>query len=342
MAVTAAQVKELREKTGAGIMDAKRALVETDGNMEAAAELLREEGIAKAEKKADSIAAEGLTGIAVNGNTAALIELNSETDFVAKNEQFVAIVKETAELIAEKKPATNEEALALTTAEGISLEDSYTQATATIGEKISFRRFQLIEKTDAQTFGVYQHNQGRIGVVTVVEGGDAELAKAVAMHIAAMNPTVLSYKELDAEFVHDELAKLNHTIDEDNESRKLVNKPMLPHLAYGSRSQLTEEVLANAEAEMKEELLAEGKPEAILGKIIPGKVAKFIIDNTKVDQAYTLLGQLYVMDDSKTVEAFLESKGAKVVAFTRYEVGEGIEKAENNFAAEVAEAAGLA
>ena len=342
MAVTAAQVKELREKTGAGIMDAKRALVETDGNMEAAAELLREKGIAKAEKKADRIAAEGLTGIAVNGNTAALIELNSETDFVAKNEQFVAIVKETAELIAEKKPATNEEALALTTAEGISLEDSYTQATATIGEKISFRRFQLIEKTDAQTFGVYQHNQGRIGVVTVVEGGDAELAKAVAMHIAAMNPTVLSYKELDAEFVHDELAKLNHTIDEDNESRKLVNKPMLPHLAYGSRSQLTEEVLANAEAEMKEELLAEGKPEAILGKIIPGKVAKFIIDNTKVDQAYTLRGQLYVMDDSKTVEAFLESKGAKVVAFTRYEVGEGIEKAENNFAAEVAEAAGLA
>ncbi|WP_339014320.1 translation elongation factor Ts [Lactococcus garvieae] len=342
MAVTAAQVKELREKTGAGIMDAKRALVETDGNMEAAAELLREKGIAKAEKKADRIAAEGLTGIAVNGNTAALIELNSETDFVAKNEQFVAIVKETAELIAEKKPATNEEALALTTAEGISLEDSYTQATATIGEKISFRRFQLIEKTDAQTFGVYQHNQGRIGVVTVVEGGDAELAKAVAMHIAAMNPTALSYKELDAEFVHDELAKLNHTIDEDNESRKLVNKPMLPHLAYGSRSQLTEEVLANAEAEMKEELLAEGKPEAILGKIIPGKVAKFIIDNTKVDQAYTLLGQLYVMDDSKTVEAFLESKGAKVVAFTRYEVGEGIEKAENNFAAEVAEAAGLA
>ena len=342
MAVTAAQVKELREKTGAGIMDAKRALVETDGNMEAAAELLREKGIAKAEKKADRIAAEGLTGIAVNGNTAALIELNSETDFVAKNEQFVAIVKETAELIAEKKPATNEEALALTTAEGISLEDSYTQATATIGEKISFRRFQLIEKTDAQTFGVYQHNQGRIGVVTVVEGGDAELAKAVAMHIAAMNPTVLSYKELDAEFVNDELAKLNHTIDEDNESRKLVNKPMLPHLAYGSRSQLTEEVLANAEAEMKEELLAEGKPEAILGKIIPGKVAKFIIDNTKVDQAYTLLGQLYVMDDSKTVEAFLESKGAKVVAFTRYEVGEGIEKAENNFAAEVAEAAGLA
>ena len=342
MAVTAAQVKELREKTGAGIMDAKRALVETDGNMEAAAELLREKGIAKAEKKADRIAAEGLTGIAVSGNTAALIELNSETDFVAKNEQFVAIVKETAELIAEKKPATNEEALALTTAEGISLEDSYTQATATIGEKISFRRFQLIEKTDDQTFGVYQHNQGRIGVVTVVEGGDAELAKAVAMAIAAMNPTVLSYKELDAEFVHDELAKLNHTIDEDNESRKLVNKPMLPHLAYGSRSQLTEEVLANAEAEMKEELLAEGKPEAILGKIIPGKVAKFIIDNTKVDQAYTLLGQLYVMDDSKTVEAFLESKGAKVVAFTRYEVGEGIEKAENNFAAEVAEAAGLA
>ncbi|MFK5235104.1 translation elongation factor Ts, partial [Lactococcus lactis] len=218
MAVTAAQVKELREKTGAGIMDAKRALVETDGNMEAAAELLREKGIAKAAKKADRVAAEGLTGIAVNGNVAAIVELNSETDFVAKNDQFVALVKETAELIASKKPATNEEALALETASGITLEAELVQATATIGEKITFRRFAVIEKTDAQHFGAYQHNGGKIGVVSVVEGADETLAKQVSMHIAAMNPTVLSADELDSEFVKAELAQMNHKIDEDNAS----------------------------------------------------------------------------------------------------------------------------
>ena len=172
MAVTAAQVKELREKTGAGIMDAKRALVETDGNMEAAAELLREKGIAKAAKKADRVAAEGLTGIAVNGNVAALVELNSETDFVAKNDQFVALVKETAELLAASKPANNEEALAIKTASGVTLEQELVQATATIGEKITFRRFVVIEKTDAQHFGAYQHNGGKIGVMSVIEGAD--------------------------------------------------------------------------------------------------------------------------------------------------------------------------
>lgn len=335
MAVTAAQVKELREKTGAGIMDAKRALVETDGNMEAAAELLREKGIAKAAKKADRVAAEGLTGIAVNGNVAAIVELNSETDFVAKNDQFVALVKETAELIASKKPATNEEALALETASGITLEAELVQATATIGEKITFRRFAVIEKTDAQHFGAYQHNGGKIGVVSVVEGADETLAKQVSMHIAAMNPTVLSADELDSEFVKAELAQMNHKIDEDNASRVLVNKPELPHHEFGSKSQLTEEVLAAAKASFEEELKAEGKPEKIWDKILPGKMAKFIVDNTKVDQQFALLAQLYIMDDSKTVEAFLESKGAKAIAFTRFEVGEGIEKAETDFAAEV-------
>ena len=335
MAVTAAQVKELREKTGAGIMDAKRALVETDGNMEAAAELLREKGIAKAAKKADRVAAEGLTGIAVNGNVAAIVELNSETDFVAKNDQFIALVKETAELIASKKPATNEEALALETASGITLEAELVQATATIGEKITFRRFAVIEKTDAQHFGAYQHNGGKIGVVSVVEGADETLAKQVSMHIAAMNPTVLSADELDSEFVKAELAQMNHKIDEDNASRVLVNKPELPHHEFGSKSQLTEEVLAAAKASFEEELKAEGKPEKIWDKILPGKMAKFIVDNTKVDQQFALLAQLYIMDDSKTVEAFLESKGPKAIAFTRFEVGEGIEKAETDFAAEV-------
>ncbi|CAM3110849.1 elongation factor Ts [Lactococcus hircilactis] len=341
MAVTAAMVKELREKTGAGVMDAKKALVETDGNMEAAAELLHEKGAAKAAKKADRVTAEGLTGIAVNKNVAALIEINSETDFVAKNDQFVALVKDTAELIANEKPADNEAALALVTKTGETLEQAFIQATATIGEKISFRRFALAEKTDDQHFGIYQHNQGRIGVISVVEGADEAIAKQLSMHIAAMHPTVLSYTELDPAFVHEEIAKMNHDIDLDNESRAMVDKAPLPHLVYGSKAQLTDAVVAKANEDIKAELAAEGKPEKIWDKIIPGKMARFFLDNTKVDQEYTLLAQLYVMDDSKTVEAYLESQNAKAVSFARFEVGEGIEKAENDFAAEVAAQAGL-
>ncbi|MBJ8326450.1 translation elongation factor Ts [Streptococcus pacificus] len=335
MAITAAQVKELREKTGAGVMDAKKALVETDGDMEKAIEFLREKGMAKAAKKASRVAAEGLTGVYVNGNVAALVEVNSETDFVAKNDQFVSLVNETAQIIGDNKPANNEEALKLTVASGETLEEAYIKATATIGEKISFRRFALVEKEDNQVFGAYQHNGGRIGVITVLEGEDGALAKSVAMHVAAMKPTVLSYNDLSEEFVHDELAQLNHKIELDNESRAMVNKPALPFLKYGSKAQLTDSVLAEAEAAIKEELKAEGKPEKIWDKIIPGKMDRFMLDNTQVDQQYTLLAQVYIMDDSKTVEQFLESQNAKVVAFTRFEVGEGIEKAANDFESEV-------
>ena len=195
--ITAKLVKELREKSGAGVMDAKKALVEVDGDIEKAIELLREKGMAKAAKKADRVAAEGLTGVYVNGNVAAIVEVNSETDFVAKNAQFVELVNETAKVIAEGKPANNEEALALTMPSGETLEAAYVSATATIGEKISFRRFAVVEKADDQVFGAYQHNGGRIGVITVLSGSDEDLAKHVAMHVAAMKPSVLSYKELD-------------------------------------------------------------------------------------------------------------------------------------------------
>ena len=334
--ITAKLVKELREKSGAGVMDAKKALVETDGDIEKAIELLREKGMAKAAKKADRVAAEGLTGVYVAGNFAAVVEVNAETDFVAKNAQFVDLVNETAKVIAEGKPANNEEALALTMSSGETLEAAYVNATATIGEKISFRRFALLEKTDAQAFGAYQHNGGRIGVISVIEGGDEALAKQVSMHIAAMKPTVLSYTELDEQFVKDELAQLNHKIEQDNESRAMVDKPALPLLQYGSKAQLTDEVIAAAEEAIKAELAAEGKPEKIWDKIIPGKMARFMLDNTQVDQAYTLLAQVYIMDDSKTVEAYLDSVNAKAVAFARFEVGEGIEKASNDFEAEVA------
>ncbi|WP_165212857.1 translation elongation factor Ts [Streptococcus tangpeifui] len=334
--ITAKLVKELREKSGAGVMDAKKALVETDGDMDKAIELLREKGMAKAAKKADRVAAEGLTGVYVAGNVAAVVEVNAETDFVAKNAQFVELVNETAKAIAEQKPADNDAAQNIKLASGESLADAYVNATATIGEKISFRRFQVLEKTDTQHFGAYQHNGGRIGVISVIEGGDEALAKQISMHIAAMSPKVLSYKELDPQFIHDELAQMNHKIDQDNESRAMVNKPALPHLKYGSKGQLTDEVLAQAEADIKAELQAEGKPEKIWDKIIPGKMDRFKLDNTKVDQEYTLLAQVYIMDDSKTVEAYLDSVNAKVTEFARFEVGEGIEKASNDFENEVA------
>ena len=334
--ITAALVKELREKSGAGVMDAKKALVETEGDIEKAIELLREKGMAKAAKKADRVAAEGLTGVYVDGNVAAVVEVNAETDFVAKNAQFVELVNTTAKVIAEGKPADNEAALKLTMPSGETLEEAYVNATATIGEKISFRRFALVEKTDAQAFGAYQHNGGRIGVISVVDGGDETLAKQISMHIAAMKPTVLSYTELDEQFVKDELAKINHKIEQDNESRAMVDKPALPLLKYGSKAELSDEVIAAAEEAIKAELTAEGKPEKIWDKIIPGKMDRFMLDNTQVDQAYTLLAQVYIMDDSKTVEAYLNSVNASVVEFVRFEVGEGIEKASNDFEAEVA------
>lgn len=334
--ITAALVKELREKSGAGVMDAKKALVETDGDIDKAIELLREKGMAKAAKKADRVAAEGLTGVYVNGNVAAVVEVNAETDFVAKNAQFVDLVNGTAKAIAEQKPANDEEAMKITLSNGETLEAAYINATATIGEKISFRRFALIEKTDDQAFGAYQHNGGRIGVISVIEGGDEALAKQLSMHIAAMKPTVLSYTELDEQFIKDELAQLNHKIEQDNESRAMVDKPALPLLKYGSKAQLTDEIIAQAEADIKAELAAEGKPEKIWDKIIPGKMDRFLLDNTQVDQAYTLLAQVYIMDDSKTVEAYLDSVNAKAITFARFEVGEGIEKASNDFEAEVA------
>ena len=335
MAITAAQVKELREKTGAGIMDAKKALVEVDGDMDKAIDLLREKGIAKAAKKADRVAAEGLTGVYVDGNVAALVEVNSETDFVAKNDQFVALVNETAELIAKNKPADNDAALAIQTSSGKTLGEAYVEATSTIGEKIAFRRFQLVEKTDDQNFGAYQHNGGRIGVITVIEDGDEALPKAVAMHVAAMSPSVLSAEELDHDFIVSETTALISRIEIENEDRKRTGKAFLHVPEFGSAAQLTDDVLAKVEAEFKEELKAEGKPEQIWDKILPGKMAKFFVDNTQIDQENALLSQLYVMDDSKTVAKFLESKEAKAVTFARFEVGEGIEKAANNFEAEV-------
>lgn len=335
--ITAKLVKELRERTGAGVMDAKKALVEVDGDMDKAVQYLRDKGMAKAAKKADRVAAEGLTGVYVNGNVAAITEVNSETDFVSQNDKFVNLVNEATKTIAEGKPADMEAAKELKMADGTTLDQSFVNATATIGEKIVLRRFALEEKNDDQEFGAYQHNGGQIGVITVLEGTDAATAKHLAMHIAAMSPKVISPDELDDQFITDQLALMNHKIDQDNESRALVHKKPLPHLVYGSAKQLTDDVLAKAKEDIKAELKEEGKPEKIWDRIIPGKMQRFIDDNTQVDKQFAVLSQDYIMDDSKTVGEFLKEKGAKLVAFQRYEVGEGIEKKQEDFAAEVRE-----
>src|SRR5690554_3830653 len=198
--ISAAQVKELREKTGAGMMDCKKALEATDGDISAAIDWLREKGIAKAAKKADRVAAEGLTRVVVNGNTAALIEVNSETDFVAKNEQFLELLESLAATVAKNTPKTMEEALALDL-NGETVENAIISATAKIGEKISFRRFEIVEKSDDQIFGMYMHNGGRISALSVVEGGNEEVAKDMAMQVASMTPRYVSRNDMTHDIV---------------------------------------------------------------------------------------------------------------------------------------------
>lgn len=284
--ITASLVKELRERTGAGMMDCKKALTQTDGNIDAAIDYLRENGIAKAAKKADRIAAEGLSYIEVKGNKAVILEINSETDFVAKNEKFVALVKNVAEAILAAEPATLEEALQVE-AQGGTVEAVINEGIATIGEKLSLRRFEVVTKSDADTFGAYSHMGGRIGVLTLVEGStDEEAAKDVAMHIAALAPKYLDESEVPAD------------------------------------------VLEHEKKVLTEQALNEGKPANIVEKMIVGRINKFL-------EEITVVKQKFVKDDSFTVEKFVASKGGKLAKFVRYEVGEGIEKKEDNFAEEV-------
>ena len=284
--ITASLVKELRERTGAGMMDCKKALTQTDGDIDAAIDYLRENGIAKAAKKADRIAAEGLSYIEVKGNKAVILEINSETDFVAKNEKFVALVKNVADAILAAEPKTLEEALQVE-AQGGTVEAVINEGIATIGEKLSLRRFEVVSKTDSDVFGAYSHMGGRIGVLTLVEGStDEEAAKDVAMHIAALAPRYLDESEVPAD------------------------------------------VLEHEKKVLTEQALNEGKPANIVEKMIVGRINKFL-------EEITVVKQKFVKDDSLTVEKFVASKGGKLAKFVRYEVGEGIEKREDNFAEEV-------
>ncbi|WP_414044418.1 translation elongation factor Ts [Macrococcus animalis] len=287
MAITAQLVKQLRERTGAGMMDCKKALTETNGDIDAAVDYLREKGIAKAAKKADRIAAEGTTYVASKGNDAVLLELNSETDFVARNEGFQALVKEIADHILATKPADLDALMASEIEAGKTVDFKMNEAISTIGEKLTLRRFVLVSKTDADTFGEYLHMGGRIGVLALVENStDAEGAKDVAMHIAALNPK------------------------------------------FVSREQVSAEELEHEKNVLKQQALNEGKPENIVEKMVEGRLRKYLEEICAVDQPF-------VKNPDQTVAEFLKSKGGTLKSFVRYEVGEGIEKRQDNFADEV-------
>jgi elongation factor Ts len=225
MAITAQMVKELREKTGAGMMDCKKALTEVNGDMEAAIDFLREKGLSSAAKKADRIAAEGITSIYVNGNEAILLEVNAETDFVAKNEGFQVLVQELAEYLLATKPASVEVALESKMSSGLSVADHISNAVAKIGEKLSLRRFEIRTKTDADAFGPYLHMGGRIGVLTILEGStDTEAAKDIAMHVAALNPKYVSRDQVSAEEVERERKVLTEQALNEGKPENIVAK----------------------------------------------------------------------------------------------------------------------
>lgn len=289
MAIKASQVKELREKTGAGMMDCKKALTETDGDVAKAIDWLREKGIAKSAKKAGRIAAEGLTRVATDGNTGVVFEVNSETDFVAKNEQFLHLLDVIEKAMLAAKPASTEEALAVETAEG-TVNDLIVNATATIGEKISFRRVAVVEKADDEVFGSYMHMGGTISALAVVKG-DATVAKNIAMQVASMNPVYATEADIPAD-------------------------------AFEHEKQLQMQM-------MKEDPKMAAKPEKVLENILKGKVKKHFKDQCLADQEFFL-------DTKKSVTQYLKEEKAEVKSFVRFQVGEGMEKKEEDFAAEVA------
>ncbi|PIQ36885.1 MAG: elongation factor Ts [Lysobacterales bacterium CG17_big_fil_post_rev_8_21_14_2_50_64_11] len=291
MEITASMVKELRERSGAGMMECKKALSENHGDINAAMEYLRKSGLAKADKKASRIAAEGRIVVATSTAHAVLVEINSETDFVAKDASFVAFCDAVA-AAAIASGATDVEALKSATLADGSVETARQALVAKVGENVQVRRMVRIDS--ANTIGAYVHG-GRIGVLVEAKGGDAELARGLAMHVAAMNPQYVSPAQVPAEFV----AK--------------------------------EKEIALAQMSEKDQ----AKPAPIQEKMISGKVNKTLAE-------ISLTGQSYVLDTNVTVENALKAAKAEVIGFVRLAVGEGIEKQEDDFAAEVMKQAGLA
>ncbi len=285
--ISASLVKELRESTGAGMLDCKKALEANNGDMNASIDWLREKGISKAAKKADRIAAEGLAEIKITESVAAIVEVNSETDFVAKNEEFTSMVDTILTAIIASAPKTVEDVLSLTYEDG-TINDLIVNKTAKIGEKLSLRRFERIEKKDSESFGSYIHMGGKIAVLTVIDNASGEIAKDVAMHAAAMRP------------------------------------------AYVKSAEVPTDVLDKEKEIMKEQLLNEGKPADRIEGILVGKVKKYYED-------VCLENQIFIKAENKeTVAEFVANNGGTISAMVRYEVGEGMEKRQENFAEEVA------
>lgn len=285
MAITASLVKELRDKTGAGMMDCKKALTETDGDIDKAIDWLREKGIAKAAKKQSRIAAEGVCNVLVNGNEAVVYELNCETDFVAKNDNFQVLVDEVGQAILTSTATNLEEALEVVL-DGKTLADRLVEATAKIGEKISLRRVSRVVKDDSASFGAYIHMGGKIVTLSVVDNVNDDVAKDVSMHVAAINP-----KYLDP-------------------------------------SQISDDVIEHERQILTNEALNEGKPAKIVEKMVEGRLNKYL-------KEICLVNQPFVKDPDITVETFVKNNGGTVLSFIRLEVGEGIEKRQDDFAEEV-------
>ena len=285
--IKASDVKELRERTGAGMLDCKKALEATNGDMEQAIDWLREKGISKAAKKESRVAAEGLTEAKVDGNVAVLLEVNCETDFVAQNDDFKALVSNIMNTLLHHDIKTMDEANDLTIEGGSeTIGEAIINFVAKIGEKISFRRFERIEKTDSQVFGIYSHMGGKITAVVVLDGTNEEVARDVAMHVAAMNPTALRRDEVPADLVERE----SHVI--------------------------------------KEQVMGEGKPADIAEKMVTGRLNKFYKEVCLEEQAF-------IKDSNTNVLNYVKSNGGEIVSMTRFAVGEGIEKKQENFADEV-------
>ena len=283
--ITASMVKELREASGAGMLDCKKALEETNGNIDEAMNWLREKGISKAAKKASRIAAEGLALTKVEGNRAVIVEVNSETDFVAKNEEFKKLVDDIANTIIKSDVTTLEDALNLEI-NGKTLSDVIAEKVGTIGEKLTLRRFEILEKNDNQVFGTYSHMGGKIVTLTVLDGSDEELAKDIAMQTAAMRPLYLNRDEVPAEEVEKERAIL------------------------------------------MEQAENEGLDEKKLPMIVNGRLNKYYEEVCLVDQGF-------IKENKMKVSKYVESKNSNIVKFVRFEVGEGLQKREENFADEV-------
>lgn len=284
--ISANLVKELREKTGAGMLDCKKALEATNGDLEAAVDWLREKGISKAAKKAERIAAEGTAAILVDNNKAVIVEVNSETDFVAKNEEFKELVNVILNTIINNDVKTVEEALELETGSG-KINDLIIEKTSKIGEKLSLRRFEVVTKNDDEVFGSYIHMGGKIAVLTVVKNVAEEVAKDVSMHAAAMRPL------------------------------------------YVRRTDVPSEVIEKEKSILKEQAINEGKPAEIAEKMVEGRIQKYYKEVCLEEQEFVRNGDI-------NVATFVKDNGGSIVTMVRYEVGEGMQKREENFADEVA------